>query len=213
MNKLFKSIIPLSFLLFNSISLSLASADRTFLYDYEGNVIILRNNQGLALKSDIPILQKDILKTDVEGTADIIFNQLAGIRFYGNSECLFTDIQSSTTYLEMSQGFALCSLRAMPSGGDFRIETPTAIIVSDVLVRYSCRIENEGEKTKTTIAIKKGKLRVQIKSSHSTIDLLAGQGLDVTNDSFITSARDLTEDENKILFKTTAIVVSDEIPD
>ena len=208
MKKIFCLINVLSILIFSPIPLSWAE-DRTFIYDYSGNVILRRNSVGQKLKPDIPIRQGDIVKTDINGTVDIVMNQLAGVRLSKGAECLFDNIGSSSTHLVLSEGHALLNLKPLLSG-EFSIETPTVVIQTNLASQFSCKINEDGNKTSTIIAVKKGRVEVQVKASGAAINLLQEQALEVSSGTFISAPHSITKEESDSLRQVNAIIISDE---
>ncbi len=198
------------FFAFIIFAVSSWAAERSFLYDYDGNVILMRDGVGLTLKPDISIQQNDILKTDSNATADVLMNQLAGIRFYGDSECEFENIRTDSMYVVFNQGKAILNMKAMPTATVFSIETPTAVIKTDVLAQFSCVITEQDGKLITTVAIRKGSILVHVKSSESDINVLQNQALDISTDTFISAPRNVNEEEEKLLKSITSVIVSDE---
>ena len=185
-----------------------ASDDKSVVYDYDGNVILLRRGIGLTMKSDLLIKKNDILRTDSNGTVDIIMNQLAGIRFQTTSECLFDDIKSGSVHLTLYSGHALFNLKPMPSGGTFTLETPNAVITTNVLSQFLCNIEGEGDNAFTHIAVKRGRIAVQVKSSSAHISLLENQAVEIRPETFIVPPRTLSEEETKALFKINSVIIN-----
>lgn len=186
--------------------------DKSVVYDYDGNVILLRRSIGLAMRSDMPIKKNDILRTDSDGTVDIIMNQLVGIRFQAAAECLFDDIKSGSIHLTLNSGHALINLKPMPSGGTFTFETPDAVITTDVLSQFLCNIEGESDNAFTHIAVKRGRIAVQVKSSSADISLLENQAVEIRPETYITPPRTLSEEETKALFKINSVIISTEEP-
>lgn len=208
-----KSSRLLTFVLVSTLgggSCAWADSEKSYLYDYEGNIVLMRNEAAQKLKSDTPIQKGDVLKTDTHGTADIIMNQLAGARIFGGSECLFENIRSSSSHLVFSQGQALFSLKPMPRAAVFNVETPVAIIHADIQTQFSCTINGEGPKTSTTILVKKGSLIVEVKSSGAQINVLQGQAVEISAETFISPPRATTAEEDKLLAKINSIIISDE---
>ena len=160
-----KKIIPLTILI---ITLSFtkpmdAAEDKSIIYDYDGNVILIHRGLGQTLRSDMPFQPGDLLRTDVNGKADILMNQLAGVRFLGGSECSFVETKASSMHLKLESGQALVRLRSVPSGGEFILETPLATIQTRVPAQFSCKLEGEDEKSSMVVGVKKGNVEVRVK--------------------------------------------------
>ena len=187
-----------------------ASDDKSLVYDYDGNVVLLRRGIGLPMKSDMLIQKNDILKTDTNGTVSVTMNQLSGIRFQTASECLFENIKSGGVHLNMSSGLALVNTKSMPTGGKFTLETPTTVITTDILTQFFCRIDGDGDNLSTLVAVRKGRVKAEVKSSGAEISVLENQALDIRPDTFITPPRPVSEEETKALFKINSVIINTE---
>lgn len=183
------------------------AADKSFIYDYDGNVILVRRGIGQPMKSDMQIKENDILRSDTNGSTDIIMNQLCGIRFQTATECVFEDIKSGSAHLTMSSGWALVNLKPMPSGGEFTLETPNVVITANLLTQFLCRIDGEEKEAATLVAVKKGRVTVRVKSSGASISVLGNQAVDVRPETFITPPRETTQEEAKMLFKVNSVIM------
>ena len=188
-------------------NLAQAAADKSYIYDYDGNVVLVRRGVGITLRVDTVLENNDILKTDVDGKMDITMNQLAAARFYGSAECVLDNIQSGSTHLELNDGQGLFNLKASPSGGSFVVETKNIIATATLIAQFWCKTEGDGNNVKTVFVVKKGQIQVTVKASGSTINVLEGQALNISSDNFISAPRNATEAESKTVRNINAIII------
>jgi hypothetical protein len=185
-----------------------ANAAKSLVYDYDGNVVVMRDGIGQTLKSDFRLENGDVLKTDANGSIDILMNQLAGVRFQTASECVIVDTKTSSMHLQLNEGRALVNLKEMPNGGVFTMETPIAVIETNLITQFSCVVVNTEEQSSTVVAVRKGGLTVQVKSSGAEIRVLETQAVDINSNTFISPPRQMNEDEVKLLDKVNSIIIT-----
>ena len=177
------------------------------IYNYEGRVSVLRNGKTFQPNLDFTCQGKDLLHIEPESTIDLSLNYLIGIRFFGPAECELSDVEASNVHLKMGYGTAMVNMKPLSSDALFEIETPTTV-VSTKNAKFLVQSSKQAGKTSLTgVTVKVGTASVYIKSSSSAVTLLEGQHVEVSEDSFIPSSRNATEEELKPLLRVLSIYI------
>ena len=184
-----------------------AAADKSYIYDYDGNVVLVRRGLGIKLKANMTLENNDVLKTDVDGKLDITMNQIAAASFFGSAECVLDNIQSGSTHLTLNNGQGLFNLKTSPSGGSFIVETQNATATATLLTQFLCKTETTGDKASSVFVVRKGQIQIIVKASGSTINVLEGQALDISLSNFISAPRNATEKEFNTVRGANSIII------
>ncbi len=177
------------------------------IYNLDGNGSLLRNGKSVSIKPDTVLQQNDRVSADIDSSMDIAFYWYMGCRLAGGAEAVLAKARESAISLQVKSGTVLVNARALPDTFTYEIETPLAVVTVKGTVQFWARIFlDENKKNAATFASRRGVLFVRLKSG-STLAIAEGNAIDVSADTFIPSARPLSEEEEKTLDKTSSVLI------
>ena len=170
-----------------------------------------RGEQYHTKSKDLPLVQGmkigpgDIVKTQENAIADILLETGLALRIKQNSWVKLTEERNSPVYMQAAMKYGkvlakvskkLIDSRNKEGRQTFKVKTPTAIAG----VRgTSFMVRHPKGKNKTTVAVKKGLVRVSSPNAPEAVDVPPGKKVDITKTTKKIILKDMSKDERKDL--------------
>jgi len=177
------------------------------IYNYENRALVVRQNKTILADLDMPLQRGDTVRTETESYADLVFYKYAGVRLEASSECELVKISESDVHLNLKRGSALVNITKLSNGSSFIVESPLTLTKMRLGIQGQFWVRIRPEDGHITTAVKKGPVDVSIKSSSSAVAVLDLQALEMKAGTFIPNAREVNEEESKVIDKTSGIYI------
>lgn len=178
-------------------------------YNYDGNVSLIRGGRAVWLMFDIPCEKGDLIRTSPDAFFDIECYASVGCRFGAESECLIANTLRSNIVLELRKGTALVNMKSIERGAVFQIRTPLATAtVQGTQFWVRAGTDPATGKPKSTFSVRRGSILIRTERSGVTVTLPEGHSTDVDENTFAPNIRQMNDEEYKILDRVQTVLVT-----
>lgn len=176
-----KILNALALLLLTLGSASFAQAEKIVVCQIQGNPVIVRNGQEIAVAKGASCQTNDVLKTTSGCAVDIAMNDQAGCRVLASSEVLIASANENRMSLKITSGNVILNVKKLSKEIEFRVETPTAIAAVRGTQFWGNVHYNKGlpDTVGTTFAVREGSVDIFAKSFGKSFTIETGQALDI----------------------------------
>ena len=136
----------------------------------------------------------DVVMTRQGGQLDLIVNGQAGCLMLADSVVAIANTDQERTKLMVAEGNVVLNIKPLTPGSEFTVDTPSAVATVRGTQFWGRVTGGEGEAV-STFAVKEGSVRVTAKESGKTVDLSAGQAVDLAEQAADVNARSATAGE------------------
>ncbi len=182
----------------------------TYLYDYDGNVSVTYKGVTQPARQDFPFLDGSVLRTDVNGSADITMNGIIGVRISASSELEFIKVNRSDMQVRLNKGTALINMKAIPAGWNLQFKTPAgdAIVREYLLCKFFVKAYKNEKNVNTSFFVSKvGILDVRANNSGAVVKVFETRSLLVSDDVSVPNQRNATDEEMALTKKINSVLI------
>lgn len=121
----------------------------------------------------------DMLMTRPGASIDVILDGVAVCRMLPGTTAALAPTRGGRTQILIAEGDVVFNVRKLPEGAQFLVDTPTAVAAVRG-TQFWGRVAGGPDAARTTFAVKEGVVNIAPKASDVSIDLAAGQAVDLT---------------------------------